>query len=60
VALARNPASPIAVALRLVASLPLEDLSQVIDDERAPTIVRVSAERRLRETTEEPRTGGSG
>jgi len=45
-ALARNASTPVPVALRLVASLPDEDLDQVIRDESAPTIVRVSAERR--------------
>lgn len=47
--LARNPALPIPVALRLVAGLPPESLNEVIGDEEAPTIVRVSAERRRRE-----------
>jgi hypothetical protein len=61
VGLARNAATPIPVALRLVASLPVEELDAVIGDEAAPTIVRVSAERRRREEDSAMRRdGGSG
>jgi len=47
-ALARNASTPVPVALRLVASLPAEDLDAVARDESAPTVVRVAASRRRR------------
>jgi hypothetical protein len=60
-ALARNPRSPIPVALRWVARLPLSELDAVIEDERAPKIVRISADRRRGETLAASRSqDGSG
>jgi hypothetical protein len=48
-ALARNPNTPIAAALHLVALLPIEDLTRLAADKEVPTIVRVCANRRLTE-----------
>lgn len=46
-ALLRNPRTPVAAALRLVASLTRRQLRDVADDPRMPAIVRIGAERRL-------------
>ncbi len=56
-ALATNPRTPVAVALRVVRRLPRRDLRRLARDPKAPKIVRVGAERRLRGDLAIPRGG---
>ncbi len=53
-ALLRNPRTPVAVALKLVAALPQRELRQLIRVADVPKIVRVGAERRLDSGTRKP------
>jgi hypothetical protein len=46
-ALLRNPRTPVAESLKLVARLPIKDVARLCDDDEAPRIVRVGADRRL-------------
>jgi hypothetical protein len=46
-ALARNPRTPVVVALRLLSKLSRDDLEQLADDDAVPQIVRVGSRRQI-------------
>jgi hypothetical protein len=47
VALARNPRTPVAAALKLLEKLSRDDLERLAGDEAVPQIVRVGSHRQL-------------
>jgi hypothetical protein len=61
-AITSNRRTPVAVALRLAATLDLSDLRGLARDDRVPRIVRIGAERRIRSSGGAPgpvRSGGA-
>lgn len=55
--LVSNPRTPVAAALRLVATLSKEDLERLVRDQKVPRIVRVGADRQLASRFSAPRRG---
>jgi len=53
-ALAGNPRTPIAAALRVIPELKRQDLQRLIRDDKVPRIVRMGADRHLEQATRAP------